>query len=137
MEARRLLLEIGRALKGFGKPVRDILMDQREAEYVVLDPFLNTLCLCEDESFGHSWCESLKVFNAEKKLFSAEEMKLLLSFGKNFGYGDADEQMELIQITTEYFEEFEKSAAIEASKQGKLRLMLPIYAGMVVCILII
>ena len=134
---RRLLLEIGRALKGFGKPVRDILNDQRDSGYVVLSPFLNSLCICGDESFGDSWCESLRFFNLEKKLFNPDEMKLLLSFGKNFGYGDTDEQVELIKVTAEYFEEFEKRAGEEALKQGKLKLMLPIYAGMVVCILII
>lgn len=134
---RRLLLETGRALKGFGKPVRDILSDQYDAEYSVLEPFISALCLHKDERFGDSWCESLKVFNTAKRVFNAEEMTLLLSFGKSFGFGDADEQMELIKVTADYFEDFEKNAAAEAVKQGKLKLMLPIYAGAVACILII
>ncbi len=117
--------------------MREVLLDQRQADYGVIGPFINALCICEYDSFADCWCESLKLFNLEKKLFSNEEIKLLISFGRNFGYGDTDEQIELIRVTTEYFEEFEKNAAAEVLKQGKLKLMLPIYAGAVICILII
>lgn len=136
-EVRRLLLDIERELKGYGKPVREILFDLRSSDYVVLSTFVNSMCLYEDESFADSWCESLKCFNADKGVFTIDEMHLLMSFGKNFGYGDTEEQLKLIHITTEYFEEYERSAADEASKQGKLKLMLPVYAGLVVCILMI
>ncbi len=134
---KRLLLEIGRGLKGYGKPVREILAERRDGEYEVLSPFINTVCLCEDERFCDNWCESLKAFNSEKQFFKYDEMNLLISFGNRFGYGDAEEQTELVNTTVSYFEEFESAAAREASKQGKLKLMLPIYVGAVVCILII
>lgn len=132
-----MLLEIGRGLKGFAKPVREILAECRDGEYEVLSSFINTVCLCEDERFSDNWCESLKAFNAEKQLLKYEEMNLLIAFGNRFGYGDAEEQTELINTTVLYFEEFERVAAKEAAKQGKVKLMLPIYAGAVVCILII
>lgn len=134
---RRLLLEIGRLLRSFNRPVRDILSDQKCAGYEVLPSLIDEICMNENESFGSLWCESLKSFNDKNRIFLNDEMRVLVSFGNSFGYGDTDEQIELLRFTSSYFEECEKKAAEEVEKTGKLKLMLPIYAGTVACILII
>lgn len=134
---RRLLLEIGRSLRSFNRPVRDILSEQKSAGYEILMPFIDEICINENESFSSLWHEGLKTFNDKNQIFSNDEMKILISFGNNFGYGDTDEQIELLKFVSSYFEECEKNAAKEAAKEGKLKLMLPIYAGMVACILMV
>lgn len=138
---RQLLLEIRRKIEFSAGPIAEIMCSIDIGKYRYINRFLDMVCttLKEErgESFKDVWSSSLIVFNSSSGAFGPDETALLQAFGAGFGNGGVSQQLQLIDMTVEYFEQSEKKTHEKVEKQGKISMMLPIYAGIVICILII
>lgn len=136
---KQLLLSIEREIEFSAKPVLDIFRDEDIGSYTHISTFLKNVCSTESDagSFKKRWCSSLSEFNRQSGAFEADEMSLLMNFGSSFGNGDISSGTKLIRMTVDYLEKSEAEVRLSAEKQGKLQMLLPVYAGMVICILLI
>ena len=136
-EMKRLLLELKMILQFSSMPVRNAITSINMNDYKAIRPFLTLVIDNEDVSFADSWSSALLKFSEKSKLLREAEIDLLISFGNNFGSSTMKEQVDLLDMTVEYFSEYERQAGEEFKKNVKLKMALPIYAGIIVCIMIV
>lgn len=132
-----MFLEINRTLQFSSKPVRDIIGDLSVENYHEIVPFIVSVKTADKDSFCNVWKNSLEEFNRVNDLFNAEEVSLINGFGNSFGSGDTESQFQLIKMTVDCLGDFEMRAKETARTKGKLKLLLPIYFGVVVSIILI
>ena len=137
LEKTKLMIEeIKLQIKFLNLPVYDILKNLSEKDHLKTLKFVEESCKLIDKSvdFHIAWQETLKRTSLPYK---REEMDKLLHIGLNLGTSDSENQLSMLSLNSEYFDEYIRKAKLEEKKYGKLSTTLGILSGCSVFILLI
>lgn len=88
-------------------------------------------------SFNDSWKKSLDEFNKESGAISSKVLVDLKNFSSSFGTSDLSGELRLIDSLNDNLLQIYEEQKSNVDLSSKVKMMLPIYLGAVVCIFIL
>ena len=137
LEKTLLMLEEMKVLfKYLNMPVNEMLKRLSEKDYFTELSFLHKCCndLMHGVDFPLAWKASLE---NSSHLYKSAETDKLLHLGQNLGASSTENQIKILDLQTEYFEEFLELAKSKYKKQGNTAIILSALTGCMIFIVII
>ena len=137
LEKTKLMIEdIKIQLKFLNLPVYDILNNINQKDYLGKLTYIAESCesIINGEDFHIAWQRAIKNTYLPYK---RDETERLLHIGLNFGTSDAENQLNILSLNSEYFDECIVKAKLEEKKYGNLTATLGALSGCTIFILLL
>ena len=130
-----MLQEMKINIEYLNMPVCEMIYKMKSKEYFARLDFLSECCeaIGEGYDFPEAWKNALENSNYYKK----EETDKLLHLGANLGTSDPENQINILNIHTDYFENYLKKAKSTQQKYGNMVLGIASLAGCMIFIMAI
>ena len=117
-------------------PVNEIINTLCRKDYLKELEYLEKcrLYLCDGTDFPAAWKNSL---HGTSHLYKSAEIERLLHLGQNLGVSNTDNQLKMLELQTNYFEEFLLQAKNKCKKYGNIAVTLGALTGCIIFIVII
>lgn len=134
-----MLLEFRREISVFLLPLPLAISKVNTSEYKTIGSFVEMLKRYVDmgNSFNDSWKKSLDEFNKESGAISSKVLVDLKNFSSSFGTSDLSGELRLIDSLNDNLLQIYEEQKSNVDLSSKVKMMLPIYLGAVVCIFIL
>lgn len=123
-------------LKFLNLPVYDILRLISDKDYLKKLLYISDChtMISSGEDFHKAWQRAIK----DTRLpYKREEIERLLHLGQNLGVSDLENQLSILTINSEYFDEYIAKAKLEEKKYGNLTATLGALSGCMIFILLL
>ena len=117
-------------------PVCEMIYKMKSKDYFAKLEFLSECCKAvkEGRDFPEAWKTALEISNY---YYKSEETDKLLHLGANLGTSDLENQIKILNIHTEYFENYLKKAKSTQQKYGNMIFGITSLAGCMIFIMAI
>ena len=137
LEKTKLMIEDMKIqLKFLNLPVYDILSNIADKDYLRKLTYIRESCerIQSGEDFHVAWHSAIKSTHLPYK---REETERLLHIGLNLGTSDAENQLSILSLNSEYFDECIAKAKLDEKKYGNLTATLGALSGCGIFILLL
>ena len=137
LEKTKLMIEDMKIqLKFLNLPLYDILSNINQKDYLKKLTFITDSCerIIDGEDFHIAWQRAIK---STRLPYKREESERLLHIGLNLGTSDVDNQLSILSLNSEYFDECILKAKLEEKKYGNLTATLGALSGCTIFILLL
>ncbi|MDD6806895.1 MAG: hypothetical protein PUD72_00375 [Oscillospiraceae bacterium] len=134
-----LLLEIKRQINLFLLPIPLIINKVNRENYKYISSFIESLenNLNLGENFESSWIKSIDEFNSNSNLLNSSLLYDLKVFGEQFGMNNCYEEIQMIDSLITRLDDLYDEQKNNFDLSSKVKMMLPIYLGAIVCVFIL
>lgn len=137
LEKTKLMIEDMKIqLKFLNLPLYDILSNINQKDYLKKLTFITDSCerIVGGEDFHMAWQRAIE---STYLPYKREESERLLHIGQNLGTSDAGNQLSMLSLNSEYFDECILKAKLEEKKYGNLTATLGALSGCTIFILLL
>ncbi len=131
-----MIEEIKMQLNFLNLPVYEIMKSISKKDYLNKLVYIKDICnmIEEGKDFHFAWLTALENTYLPYK---SEEIERLLHIGLNLGISDTENQLVMLSLNSEYFEEYIKIAKLQDKKYGNMTVTLGALSGCTLFILLL